>query len=360
MIKRSIFIVFAAILLLRCSNKLDVLAPYKESVAVYGLLNQDDSVQYIRVQRVFLGEGNAMDIAQNPDSCYYKTGELKVTFQRIKNGVAVGVDNTSGGQPTGPTEIILTETYIQIQPGVFSTSQLLYRTNHKLYGDSRYRLVVHSNKSGKDFNSSDVGLIGDFKQGLVYGQYGSQLIITSPTYQAPFVPRNKGTVICKYNSPPNAAVCGLKIRFYYTEYPAATAKYIDLDLGSQYLVHDRGGIAVDLTYVGDAMIQNVANSIQVDASVSHRTADSLHFILNGAGFDVSLYNQVNIATTLSQTKPSYSNINGGVGVFSSRKDYYIFHKIQDDSIDRLADDPATCPLHFFTHGPLGALATTCP
>jgi len=361
MFKRSFFIAVIALFLLKCSNKLDILAPYKESVAVYGLINQNDSVQYIRVQRVFLGEGNAISIAQNPDSCYYKPGELKVTLQRILNSAQVGVDNTSGGVPTGPNEIVLTEAYVQVQPGVFSTTQLLYKTNHKLYDGSRYKLVIHSNKSGKEFTSSNVGLIGNFSSPacLAYGLENSQLIVRPPLYQAPFVPSNKGTVVCKYNSPPNAAVCGLKVRFYYTEFPGGV-KYVEMDQGSQYLVSDHGGIEVDLSYVGDAMLQNVSNLIPVDPNVNHRVADSLHFILYGAGFDLSVYNQVSGSTSLSQSKPTYTNISNGIGVFSSRKDYYIFHKIQDASIQRLADDPLTCPLHFYTPGSNGNLATTCP
>src|ERR1035437_2806405 len=173
MFKKVVFIVFISLLLLRCSNKLEILAPYKESVAVYGLLNQNDTAQYIRVQRVFLGEGNAMSMAQNPDSCYYKPGDLKVTLQRIKNGSQISVDNPA----TSVMEIVLTEAYIQTQAGVFNSNQLLYKTKHALYDDSQYKLAIHSNKTGKDFSSSNVGLIGDFSTTtcLAYGQEGSVL-----------------------------------------------------------------------------------------------------------------------------------------------------------------------------------------
>jgi hypothetical protein len=60
-----------------CHNKLEVLAPYKESVSVYGLLNQDDTVNYIRIGRVYLGEGNAVQMAAVQDSVWFKPGELK-------------------------------------------------------------------------------------------------------------------------------------------------------------------------------------------------------------------------------------------------------------------------------------------
>ena len=115
MFKRTLLLTVVSLLMLRCSNKLEILAPYKESVAVYGLINQNDTAQYIRVQRVFLGEGNALTMAQNPDSCYYKAGELKVSLQRIKGGAQVGVDNT-GSVPSGPLEIVLVQTSYYIKP----------------------------------------------------------------------------------------------------------------------------------------------------------------------------------------------------------------------------------------------------
>ncbi len=364
MFKRFFFIAFVALFLLRCSNKLEILAPYKEGIAVFGLLNQNDAVQYIRIQRVFLGEGNALSMAQNPDSCYYKPGDLKVTLQRIKNGSQISVDNPA----SAAMEIVLTEAYVQTQPGIFNSNQLLYQTNHTLYEDgSQYKLVIHSNKTGKDFSSSNVGLIGDFSTTSVLSYAQQHSVLTqnppypNPIPAVPIVPSNKGVVICKFNSPVNAAVCGLTLRLYYTEYATAgtpVSKYVDLGLGIQYLKSTQGSEEVDLTFSGDGMINDIANAIKVDPNVNHRTADSVHFILNGAGYDLSLYNQVNSSTSLSQTKPTYTNINGGVGVFSCRKEYALLKKISDNSKDRLADDPITCPLHFYNHG--GQLSTSCP
>ncbi|MBK8876748.1 MAG: hypothetical protein IPN13_23830 [Bacteroidetes bacterium] len=38
-----------------CDNDIDLLAPYKEIGVVYGLINPKDTVQYVRIQRAFLG-----------------------------------------------------------------------------------------------------------------------------------------------------------------------------------------------------------------------------------------------------------------------------------------------------------------
>ena len=362
MFKRAFLIAIGSLFLLQCSNKLEVLAPYKESIAVFGLINQNDTVQYIRVQRVFLGEGNAFTMAQNPDSCYFKPGELRVALRPTVGGV------------TG-TDIVLTEAFVQTDPGVFSTSQLLYKTNQPLTDGALYRLVIHNNKTGKDFSSSNVALIGDFKSGLGGPNQQHSVLQPNPLPPAilPSVPicPSPGTVVCQFMSPINASVCGLKMRLFYSEYAGSSgsgiSKSIDIDLGVQYLASPRGGQKVDLSFSGDAMLNNISLQIQPDPAVNHRTADSVCFLLNGAGYDVSLFNQVNNSTSLSQSKPTYTNIYEGtdgsitskkaVGIFSSRKEFPLVKNIIGPSVDNLSSNPKTCPLKFYYNG---ALSTTCP
>lgn len=349
--RKIAFIALAALALLgACKNELDVLAPYKESVAVYGLLNQDDTVNYVRVQRVFLGEGNALTMAQIGDSAYYKPGEVKVSLQRIKNGVPVSVTNPASSD----MEIVLSEAYVQLEPGVFNTGQLLYKTNHPLYGDSQYRLLIHNNNTGADFSSKDINPVGSFADKLTYGQ--QQSMLTASYAFINIVPSYGGQVICKYGSPTGAGVCGLKLRFYYTEYSSgspAEAKSVDIDLGVQYTSGSGGGETIDLTYVGDAMMYSLAGAIGEGANIGYRTADSVRFYLNAAGSDLALHNEINSTSTLAQDKPIYTNINGGIGIFSSRREYYLRKRLSAQCIDRLASDPITCKLRF--HGSAGSL-----
>ena len=54
-----------------CNNKLNVNAPWQDITIVYGLLSQNDSVQYLRITKAFLGEGDALHFAKIPDSSTY-------------------------------------------------------------------------------------------------------------------------------------------------------------------------------------------------------------------------------------------------------------------------------------------------
>lgn len=77
--------VICSLTFLSCTNELDVTAPYKDTTIVYGLLSPNDSVQYIKIYKAFLGDGNAYTFAQVADSFYFKD-VLTVNLIRTKSG----------------------------------------------------------------------------------------------------------------------------------------------------------------------------------------------------------------------------------------------------------------------------------
>ncbi|HXD93484.1 MAG TPA: hypothetical protein VNX01_09735 [Bacteroidia bacterium] len=348
MIKKAFFIIIVFTLFGGCSNSLSLLAPYKESVAVYGLLNQDDSIQYIRIERVFLGAENAYTMAQSQDSVYFKSGDLRVTLQRWINGVQVSVDNPA----TATMEIVLTDTLLQAAAGIFNQNERVYKTNHKLYNDSQYNLIIHNNKSGKEFTSS-TGLIQAFQ--LLQSLPGAPNILT-PNYShntnLNIVPGNGGIKYCYYNSPVNAGVCGLTLRFFYTEYGGSTPgrQSVDISLGTNYPLQTVGGEKQEFDFIANTVLINLANMIPVNNTVT-RSVDSAEFILNAAGQALALYNQVNMSTSLSQSHANYTNISGGVGVFSCRNDLKLSRSIRDQScVDTISASSITCKLRFLDYG----------
>jgi hypothetical protein len=355
MVKKGFLILVLFALFGGCSNSLSLLAPYKESVSVYGLLNQNDPIQYIRIERVFLGAENAYTMAQNQDSVYFKSGDLTVTLQRWRNGTQISVNNT------GPAvmQIVLTDTLLQAAAGIFNQNERVYKTNHPLYEDSQYTLVIHNNKSGKEY-TAQTGLIQSFSSQLLGSMPGEPNVI-APNYSQSFniniVPPYNAVKYCYFNSPPNAGVCGLVMRFFYTEHNGGAngSQYIDINLGTNYPLQTIGGEKQEFDFTANTVLVNMANLIPVDPNVT-RTADSAVFILNAAGQALALYNQVNTSTSLSQNKANYTNINGGVGVFSCRNELKLLRQIRDPlCIDTISSSAYTCKLRFLNFG--GGLST---
>lgn len=82
----AIFLLFFS-----CSEKVDINAPYKDIYVVYGVLNPYDSVQYIRVSKVFQTEEDAFKTAQEND---FSVKGLKVVLTgEGKTWEAVEIDS---------------------------------------------------------------------------------------------------------------------------------------------------------------------------------------------------------------------------------------------------------------------------
>ncbi|MBK9627952.1 MAG: hypothetical protein IPO56_09700 [Flavobacteriales bacterium] len=62
--KRTAITFGLAATLCGCSSELDINAPYKDITIVYGLLDSHDPIQFIKVNKAFLGEGDAYVFAQ--------------------------------------------------------------------------------------------------------------------------------------------------------------------------------------------------------------------------------------------------------------------------------------------------------
>src|SRR5687768_5241961 len=77
-----------SLLVSACDNEIELNAPYKEIGVIYGLINPAEDTVRVRIQKAFLGEGNANVIAQITDSVYHPD-ILDVQMQRIQNGAVV-------------------------------------------------------------------------------------------------------------------------------------------------------------------------------------------------------------------------------------------------------------------------------
>src|SRR6202007_299833 len=110
-----------------CKNDLHINAPYKEVPTIYAVLNPQETIQMVRVNKVFLGEGNVADMAKVSDSVNYQPDEISVTLQRFVNGVQ------TVATPTGNKMVItFRDSVIQSNPGAFSTTQRVYVTSDRL------------------------------------------------------------------------------------------------------------------------------------------------------------------------------------------------------------------------------------
>jgi hypothetical protein len=338
-----------------CKNDLNVLAPYKETLSVYGLLNADDATQKIRINKVFLGAGDATVMAQNPDSINYPAGALTVTLERYKNGHQVAASATSSANV-----ITLTETVVTTNPGDFNTMQRLYITSDKLFKDGDYRLNIKINASAKTFTAQSV-IIDSVKPGIakpfIYNP------VTQPQHPFPSttplgayidysMTAAQGLKI-KFLSIPNARLYDVIMRFHYQDsLTDGTVNYMTADyvFNTVKSATTDGGENLDVAFDAIDFYTNLANVINNRPAVTNlrnRGVGYLEYIIYAGSQDLSDFLQVNApSATIAQDKPNYSNISDGVGVFASRSRSTLTKDLANVFIDQIAVNHYTCPLHF--------------
>lgn len=341
--KFSYILMVACLLVLStgCKQDFDVTADYKEVPVVYGLLNYTENVHYLRIQKGYLVDGNALLAAGVPDSIYY-SDDLTVKLQPLVNGTANGspyILKKVDGDTLNPP--------LPKDSGVFAQSpNILYRFTGFLDPAKKYRLEINNPASGKSI-TSETALVRDFE--IVVPTKASKLNLgtTNPTKLV-------------FANAENAGVYDLTVRFHYKEYNQSDnsligSKYVDIklfqSLGIDFV--DGNNVITDLS--GEQIFRTLANNITANANV-YREFDitkGMVFTYAAGGTDLARYLNAQAAQSglvSNEALPVFTNISDGVGLFSSR---YIKSVdsvlISNNGLDSLACNPISQPLRFKNH-----------
>ena len=84
-LRLAVVLLLTVVMFTTCRNDLELNAPYKEIPSIYAVINPSEPVHVIRINKVFLGEGDANAMAKVADSVNYPAGELTVTLRRFVN-----------------------------------------------------------------------------------------------------------------------------------------------------------------------------------------------------------------------------------------------------------------------------------
>ena len=84
--KIAIFLLLISVFFMACETDFEVNASWKEVTVVYGLLDQSQQQQYIKINKAYLGEGDALQMASVADSSNYNPEDLEVKIFKVKDG----------------------------------------------------------------------------------------------------------------------------------------------------------------------------------------------------------------------------------------------------------------------------------
>lgn len=326
-----------------CDNELKVAADWKEVPVVFGLLDPSADYNFIRINRAFLNqEGDAISYAGVSDSIQFE--ELTVRIVEKKNGLET---NTITLEKVNGDTIGLAK-----EPGVFaSTPNILYRTDYdikatNLYDTYVYDLIIVNEKSGHIYRSSTESV------GAMY-------------LETPRLNRDKPTITISdqldryiyfdFQEGFNAAMYDLVVRFRYKEYPIsnpANVSYDSLDwivFSGKETYGRNGRNSQVVTILGVGFYEFIQKRIPVNKDVKREAID-MDFSFYGGGEDIFTYIQVNKPSIgIVQKKPEFSNIENGIGVFSSvHVNRFKNILLSPEMKSRLTLSPLTESLNFVT------------
>lgn len=351
----KLFIIFVAVTFLfnSCKNDLNILAPYKETVSVYAILDATQPRQWVRINKIYLGEGNAYTMATVNDSVNYKQGVLKVSLTRTFNGASA---LTTVGNST-KMEIVLNDTVVQLQSNSpFNSNQRLWFTNDRLFPYGEYNLKIENTQTGNVFTSK-AGMIDSILMPGVIQPLGS------PYYPVPYSPSNPAyyyldlSVVTtarkiKFFTIPNGRdyACLMRLNYIDSTTTGNFTRKLDYVFPSQSSLSLDGGEEMNFNYTSrdffnymySELMKNTPSNllcrkmINIDFQVTTGTQDYSDFLKISAP-----------STSVAQDKPAYTNIEGGgYGIFACKSTYYKRKHLANATIDYVASHAPYCDLLF--------------
>ena len=305
---------------------MNIQAPYRDIPVVYCILNQNDSAHYLRLEKSFAGEMNAFDMASEADSIYYPSA--KVYMERWRDGEY-------------KEDIHFTETDTIIRnTGIFANEpNRLFVNTEKLNGSSEYRLRV-TIPGKEDTIKARTRLVDKIR-------------IIKPQNTLPFLnfsQYEKDTRV-EWFSTANARVYLLQVRFNYLEVLLndTTPRELIWRIAHYVSSHNQGDENMKADIKNEGFYKWLSNKLEPPAGVrriAHKKA--IDFVFTIGGEELYTFMQIyNPDQGIHQEKPVYTNISGGIGLFSARFEQELQGKaLSFLSIDSLAHGIYTKNLGF--------------
>jgi len=140
-------ILLMAIGFFSCETDIDVNAEPTDITVVYGLIDPADTIHYLKINKAFLGEGSALDLAANSSNYTYTDDELNVS-----------IDDGNGNNYT----LIRVTNEISKETGIFdSLTNVLYKfTEANINRNSTYTLTIVNTKLNKEV-TAETKIVGN-------------------------------------------------------------------------------------------------------------------------------------------------------------------------------------------------------
>ncbi|MBC7383508.1 MAG: hypothetical protein H7296_11055 [Bacteroidia bacterium] len=306
-VKIILFISFT-ITLFGCKNDLVINAPYKDIAIIYSFLDQNEPVQFIRIEKLYQNNAttNTTEGAQIADSLYFDTLVVKlINIVSRDTFYCYRVDS------------------IPKDKGFFSSAKnTLYATKipQNNNADEVYQLHITNPKDNKTFISK-TSLVKD--AAIDNRKIVINLVTPNHTFAFRFTPGR------------NAALYDLIVRFQYKEMIKSDTNNFEIK-NVDYFVAKSAAISGSLeksTIVSREYMNYLRGKIVEDNTKVRRSLAIIYQAYGGSAEFASLLDLSKPNLSVVQKNPEYSNVSNAIGIFSSRN--FVELKMETDPTNLL-------------------------
>lgn len=289
--------------LVSCENEIDLLEEYREIPVIYGLIDPSTNTHYVRVQKAWLGEGNALVMGQQSDSMYYAQDDIKLTLEKLQ----------SGSNTVITSEQFLPTTDFPKDEGLFTEQgHYIFRLNtpNALDPDNQYRLRFENLKTGKVVTATTRIIFP-----IVFNAFNNSVKVNLA---------NINPYQIRFGSPKWGRVFGLIMRIKYNEIDSISLnvrqRTVDYKLKNINTLSVNGGEDMTFFLKGEEIFRYMGAVIGPPQGSYKRILSSFKAdYLFTCGTD-ELYNyiQVNSPNNVVNYVPTFTNLSDGRGLFTCR------------------------------------------
>lgn len=322
-----------ALFLTSCSNDFDLTEDWKDITVVYGLLDQSQPIQYIRVEKAFLDPTtSAITLAQITDSLYYDN--IKVELRKFRT-------NSQGGSIHQLELVNAEDEGFTREEGVFATSpNYLYKLEEPIDEDFTYQLVI--TKDDESTIEAETEICEDFE--LTY-PFDTALPIR-------FDAERNQDLKFRWNSNSNSKFYNAKILVEISEAPISdpnntTNRKLVWTVSDNLKPNENN--LVNLEIPGTSFYEFMAKELEAGFN---RQLIGIELVVGSGAEHLLNYieiGQINSGITGADLVPTYTNLSGdSYGVFSSRyyKTFGQYQTFTASTLDSLSSGYRTIHLGF--------------
>lgn len=325
--------IIGSLFLQSCDNEVDLTADYKEIMIVYGLLDNSGDTNYIRINKAFLGDGNALLFAKEADSINYEN--LEVTLEKYNIGANI---------PSATYTLTKVVNEIVKDSGMFAYDEnILYKLVQPIEANKSYKLKVRNPATGHEATATTVPV------NKISFKYPLSTAVVMNFEQSVFATPNPITKITWLPAPYIGAY-QLVMYFNYHEYPVGNPsnfEYKSVRTVFPLIEHQPTFEEVAQGISKEEFFGFIVAAIPQNDNLSRKFIQ-MDFEVLTAGKELLQYYQINKpSSSIVQKITSYTNVENGLGLFSSRGKQGLYGlNLNTKTLDSLRDGRFTSHLNF--------------